>query len=122
MKGCKSTAKKGFTLVEIMIVVLIIGMLMAIAVQTFVPARERTRAKACIDNLKQIDSAKIQWAMDNKASNTQTPAMTDLTPTYIRSAPNCPSTGTYSINNIGTLPTCSIGADTSFPEYSHTLQ
>jgi prepilin-type N-terminal cleavage/methylation domain-containing protein len=122
MKHCRTPAVRGFTLVEIMVVVLIIGLLMAIAVQTFVPARERSRAKACIDNLKQIDTAKIQWAMDNKASDTQTPAMTDLSPTYIQSVPNCPSNGTYTINNIGTLPTCSIGADTSFPEYSHTLQ
>jgi len=105
-----------------MIVVLIIGLLMAIAVQTFVPARERTRAKVCIDNLRQIDSAKSQWAMDNKAGVTAAPATTDLTPTYIPVYPACPSNGTYQINDVGTLPTCSVGADTSFPEYSHTLQ
>ena len=116
-----ASAFRGFTLVEIMVVMLIIGLLMAIAVQTFVPARERTRAKACIANLKQIDSAKTQWAMDTKAANTQTPVMSDLYPTYIREVPTCPSNGSYSINDVSTLPTCSIGADTTFPEYSHTL-
>jgi prepilin-type N-terminal cleavage/methylation domain-containing protein len=61
----KARAERGFTLVEIMIVVLIIGILLAIAVPNFVRARESSRAKACVSNLKQIDAAKEQWAMDN---------------------------------------------------------
>ena len=54
--------KAGFTLVEIMIVVLIIGILLAIAIPNFVAARESARAKSCVGNLKQIDSAKQQSA------------------------------------------------------------
>jgi len=111
----------GFTLVEIMIVVLIIGLLMSIAVQTFVPARERSRAKACLTNLHEIDSAKLQWAMDTKAANNATPTMTILSPTYIREVPECPSGGTYSINDVSSVPTCSIGASTDDPAYSHTI-
>ena len=105
--------RKGFTLVEIMIVVLIIGILLAIAVPNFIKARETSRAKSCIANLKQIDAAKEQWAMDNKKGTTDTPAMTDLvgtgTTTYIKNTPVCQSGGTYTVNAVGTSPVCSIG-------------
>ncbi len=102
---------KGFTLVEIMIVVLIIGILMAIAVPNFIRARENSRKSTCIANLKQIDSAKEQWAMDNKKADADPCAFTDLTgPSgYLKGAgtgPVCPSSGTYTVGNIGTPPTC----------------
>src|SRR5437867_11330126 len=86
-------SRKGFTLVEIMIVVLIIGILLAIAVPNFIKARDTSRAKACTANLKQIESAKEQWAMDNKAATNASPGTTDLygTTAYIRSTPSCPS-------------------------------
>lgn len=122
MRRCSTQKSAGFTLVEIMIVVLIIGLLMSIAVQTFVPARERSRAKACMTNLHEIDSAKLQWAMDTKAANNATPTMTILSPTYIREVPECPAGGTYSINDVSSTPTCSIGASTDNPDYSHTIQ
>src|SRR5947209_17749980 len=77
---CKlvNRGRRGFTLIEIMIVVLIIGILLAIAVPNFVKARETSRTKACVANMKQIQSAKEQWAMDNKQPGTATPADTDL--------------------------------------------
>ncbi|MCF7837474.1 MAG: prepilin-type N-terminal cleavage/methylation domain-containing protein, partial [Candidatus Marinimicrobia bacterium] len=62
----KRNNKEGFTLVEIMIVVLIIALLAAIAVPSFMRARERSRTSACINNLRQIDSAKEQWAMEEQ--------------------------------------------------------
>ncbi len=101
--------KKGFTLVEIMIVVLIIGILLAIAVPNFVRARERSRAKTCVGNLKQIDSAKEQFAMENRLDEGDSVDMTDLAPDYIKSEPQCPSGGTYTTGNIGEDPVCSIG-------------
>ena len=101
---------RAFTLVEIMIVVLIIGILMAIAVPNFVKARDSSRSKSCIANLKQIDSAKEQWAMDNQADSGATVALATLagtgTATYMKSTPTCPSGGAYTINAIGTNPTC----------------
>ena len=114
-------ARRAFTLVEIMIVVLIIGILLAIAIPNFIRARETSRAKSCQANLQQIDSAKEQWAMDNKKTTTDTPASTDLAPTYMKTYPTCPSSGTYTINAIGTTPTCSIGG-TSGAFDAHVLQ
>src|SRR3712207_162392 len=75
----RNRKNRGFTLVEIMIVVLIIGILMAIAVPNFIRARESSRRNSCIANLKQIDSAKEQWAMDNRAAAGAAVAMADLT-------------------------------------------
>src|SRR5690348_14119942 len=111
--------RKGFTLVEIMIVVLIIGILLAIAVPNFIKARETSRAKSCVANLKQIDAAKEQWAMDNKKGSTDTPALTDLVgtgaTTYMKNTPTCPSGGNYTVNAVGTSPTCDVGGAHALP-------
>mgnify|MGYP005835863219 CR=1 FL=1 len=100
--------KGGFTLIEIMIVVLIIAVLLAIAIPNFMRARETSRAKSCCSNLRQIETAKEQWAMDNKASNGDE-VTDDLWPDYIKAEPLCPSSGTYTIGAVGTNASCSIG-------------
>lgn len=102
-------SRKGFTLIEIMIVVLIIGILLAIAIPNFMKARETSRTKACIANLKEIDTAKEQLAMDTHLSNGGACDMTDLVgaDAYIKNTPICPSgTGAYTASVIGTAPVC----------------
>ena len=110
MKNLKS-ANRAFTLIEIMIVVLIIGILLAIAVPNFIRAREQSRAKACSSNLRQIDSAEEQWAMDTRAAQgAAAPATTALygANLYIKVAPLCPSSGTYTIGAVGVAPVCTL--------------
>ena len=105
---------KGFTLVEIMIVVAIIGILIAIAVPGFVKARTQSRAKACQENLTKIDGAKEQYALENNLAAGATCAMSNLVSTdgtsYLKSTPKCPAGGTadYTVNNIGTNPACPV--------------
>ena len=62
----KTNKKAGFTLVEIMIVVAIIGLLVAIAIPNFVKARENAQLNSILNNLRIIEGAKDQWALENK--------------------------------------------------------
>jgi len=102
-------SRRGFTLIEIMIVVLIIAVLLAIAIPNFMKARDTSRAKACIANLRQIDSAKMQWAMDTKKVGTDVPVLLNLSPDYVKDFPTCPSGAVaYTINAVDTPPVCTV--------------
>ncbi len=104
----KQRREKGFTLVEIMIVVLIIGILMAIAVPNFIKARTNSQNATCISNLRRIESAKEQWAMEFKKASTDTPVSTDISPGYLKTYPVCPTSGTYTIGTMAVRPSCSV--------------
>jgi prepilin-type N-terminal cleavage/methylation domain-containing protein len=106
----RTSSNKGFTLVEIMIVVAIIGLLAAIAIPNFVRARTQSQKNACINNLRQIDGAVQQWALENKQIATATPGATDVLP-YLKSATICPSGGTtfgdsYQLGAVSAKPSC----------------
>lgn len=104
-----------FTLVEIMIVVAIIGLLAAIAIPSFINARNTSRKNACINNLRQIDGAKEQWALANNKSSgdavTNDFAALVGANGYIKATPVCASGGTYTVGNVGANPTCDKSAD-----------
>src|SRR5580658_169136 len=74
----KVSRKAGFTLVEIMIVVAIIGLLAAIAIPNFVRARTTSQMNACINNLRLIDAAKQQWALEQRQQSASSPVGSDL--------------------------------------------
>ncbi|MEI6148747.1 MAG: prepilin-type N-terminal cleavage/methylation domain-containing protein [bacterium] len=103
----KKMSKKGFTLVEIMIVVAIIGLLAAIAIPSFMKARTTSQQKACINNLRQIEAGKEQWALAEKQAQGATPPATAIN-AYMKATPSCPAGGTYAYGVIGTDATCSI--------------
>ncbi len=108
-----TSKKSGFTLVEIMIVVAIIGLLAAIAIPNFVKARSTSQQNACINNLRQMDGAVQQYALENKLPTTATYSLTDLQP-YIKldstgNIPGCPAGGTYAAGaDVSQPPTCTI--------------
>jgi prepilin-type N-terminal cleavage/methylation domain-containing protein len=106
----KVNRRRGFTLVEIMIVVAIIGMLASIAVPNFVKARNMARQKSCISNLQSIDGAMETWATDLNKAEGQAVTYNDIR-SYLKTMPVCPSGGStfddsYTITSVGTSPIC----------------
>ena len=116
MKTKTQSRKAGFTLVEIMIVVAIFGLLAAIAIPNFLRARSTSQQNACINNLRQLDGAQQQWALEKGHGPTDAVASTDIQPYMGRGTagtlPWCPLDTTktfansYTIVNASTLPVC----------------
>lgn len=129
----RPSRRAGFTLVEIMIVVLVIGVLLNIASPAFVASRDKSQARSCVKNLSDFATAKEQYAMDNKV-----PAGTAASPhvmwpqisSYIKAPPGtspltgpvCPTDGrNYDYQPMSVLPTCPYGASSATPLAVHSL-
>ena len=97
--------RRGFTLVEIMIAIFIIGLLLAIAIPSFIQARDTSRKKTCIANMAVLQYAKSQFAMDKNKDGDYTVAWDDIT-SYVKTVPTCPSDGTYSLLKVNQNVSC----------------
>jgi competence protein ComGC len=89
--------------------VVMIPMMLAIAIPNFVKARETAQMNACINNLRQIEAAKQEWALENNKQAADTPTQADVAH-YLKNGqfPVCPAGGTYTIGAVSNAPTCSI--------------
>ena len=105
-----SSCRCGFTLVEIMIVVAIIGLLASIAVPHYAQARESARREVCIGNLQQIEGAILRWSLETKKDEGQAVAYGDIRG-YLQRSVVCPAGGTsfedsYTITTVEASPIC----------------
>ena len=126
MKTSKPLRLAGFTLVEIMIVVAIIGVLAAIGIPSFLRARTKSQASACINNLRQIETAVQQVAIEKGKHVGDTVTYPDDITPYIKlnnegSIPPCPAGGDYSLQTVGMIPQAICSLSTTVNP-AHVLQ
>ena len=130
MRFLHRSSRKGFTLIELMIVIAIIAILAAILVPNFIRARAQGQVTGCKSNLKNIGTALEMYSTD--AGGRFPTALARLTPNYLKAVPTCPSTGTrtytsgyaaasnpdsYTVVCAGTNHG-GVGLSTNYPQYN----
>jgi prepilin-type N-terminal cleavage/methylation domain-containing protein len=113
MSRNRRAPRRGFTLVEIMVVVFMIGVLLAVAVPNFFRYRELSRTTLCQTNLKSIADAKQRWALEVGAGAGDTPVDSDLfgAGAYIKARVVCPAGGRYEYGTINEDPRCELASE-----------
>jgi len=113
MKPCR-TKSAGFTLIEIMTVMGIMGLLVTLALPNLIRARSTSQTRICITNLNKIESIKQNWGLEHAKSLNEIPTVADLIgPTsYLKKVPLCPSGGVYDFRALKENATCTVAGHT----------